>query len=111
LSGNRQKCALSDTLTLTGISAFDGQRPTPTQTRLLDQFRTGRWTACSVAPNLFSTQFGVEMSNAELSDHQLLDKAKTALRQKDGDRAKGLFTEYSKRSVARHQAKVANDPA
>jgi hypothetical protein len=51
------------------------------------------------------------MSNVELSDHQLLDKAKTALRQKDGDRAKGLFTEYSKRSVARDRAKVANDPA
>ena len=25
------------------------------------------------------------MSNAELSDHQLLDKAKAALRDKDGD--------------------------
>ena len=51
------------------------------------------------------------MSNAELSDHQLLDEAKTALRQKDGDRAKGLFTEHSKRSIARDKAKVANDSA
>jgi hypothetical protein len=51
------------------------------------------------------------MSNTELSDHQLLYKAKTALREKDGERANGLFSEYSKRSVARDKAKVANDPA
>lgn len=52
----------------------------------------------------------VEMSNAELSDHQLLDKAKAALSVKDGDLAKVLFAEFSDRSVARNKAKVANDP-
>jgi hypothetical protein len=51
------------------------------------------------------------MSNTELSGHQLLDKAKTALREKDEERVKGLFAEYSERSVARDKAKVANDPA
>ena len=51
------------------------------------------------------------MSNAELSDHQLLDKAKAALRDKDGDRAEVLFAEFSDRSVARNKARVANDLA
>lgn len=51
------------------------------------------------------------MSNTELSDHQLLDKVKTALREKDGERAKDLFAKYSGRSVARDKGKVANDPA
>lgn len=49
------------------------------------------------------------MSNTELSDYQLLDKAKAALREKNGDRAKILFAEFSERSVARNKAKVAND--
>jgi hypothetical protein len=51
------------------------------------------------------------MSNTELSDHQLLDKAKTAFREKDRDRAKILFAEFSDRSVVRNKAKVANDHA
>jgi hypothetical protein len=51
------------------------------------------------------------MSNTKLSDHQLLDKAKAALREKDGERAKLLFAEFSERSVASVKAKVANDPA
>ena len=50
------------------------------------------------------------MSNIELSDHQLLDEAKAALCDKDGQRAKALFAELSGRSVARSRAKVANDP-
>jgi len=59
----------------------------------------------------FQRHSEVEMSNAELSDHQLLDKAKTALRVKDRNRAKVLFAEFSDRSVARNKARVANDPA
>jgi hypothetical protein len=51
------------------------------------------------------------MSNVELSDHQLLDKAKAALREKDVEHAKLLFAEFFERSVARNEAKVANDPA
>ena len=51
------------------------------------------------------------MSNTEMSDHQLIDNAKAALREKDGKRAKVLFAELSERSVARNKAQVANDPA
>jgi len=50
------------------------------------------------------------MSNKELSDHQLLEIAKAALLEKDGERAKVLFAEFSERSVARDKTKVANDP-
>ncbi|MDB5678076.1 hypothetical protein [Sphingomonas bacterium] len=50
------------------------------------------------------------MSNTELSDHQLLDVAKAALREKDSERAKLLFAEFSERSVARDKARVAKDP-
>ena len=51
------------------------------------------------------------MSTTELSDHQLLANGKAALREKDGERAQALFAEFSKRSVARSKAKVANDPS
>jgi hypothetical protein len=51
------------------------------------------------------------MSNTELDDYQLLDQAKAAFRGKDMERAKPLLSEFSKRSVARVKAKVANDPA
>jgi DNA phosphorothioation-dependent restriction protein DptG len=50
------------------------------------------------------------MSNTELSNRQLLDIAKAALGEKDAERAKLLFAEFSKRSVARDKARVANDP-
>jgi hypothetical protein len=62
--------------------------------RLVVDPESGRWTAASVAFNLFSAPFGVEMSNTELSDHQLLDEAKTAIREKDGERAKVLFAGF-----------------
>jgi hypothetical protein len=61
--------------------------------------------------SVFQRHSEVEMSNTEMSDHQLLDKAKTAIHEKDGERAKVLFAEFSERSVARNKAKVANDPA
>lgn len=51
------------------------------------------------------------MSNTALSDHWLLNEAKAALREKDGERVKALFDKFSERSVARSKAKVANDPA
>ena len=50
------------------------------------------------------------MSNPELSDEQLLNEAKTAHREKDIERAKRLFAEFSERSLAKVKAKVANDP-
>jgi hypothetical protein len=53
----------------------------------------------------------VEMSNTALSDHRLINEAKAALREKDGERAKAFFDKFSERSVARSKAKVANDPA
>ena len=49
------------------------------------------------------------MSNAELSDRKLLHAALTAFREKDLERAKPLFAEYTERSVARLRAKAAND--
>jgi hypothetical protein len=62
-------------------------------------------------PIFFQRRSEVEMSNTELSDRRLLDIAKAALREKDGERAKALFAEFSERSVARDKAKVANDTA
>lgn len=55
------------------------------------------------------TVLEVEMSNRGLSDQRLLDEAKSALRQKDIDRAKPLLAEFSERSVASAKGKVAND--
>lgn len=49
------------------------------------------------------------MSNPELSDNQLLDEAKAAVRQKDNERAKPFLAEYRKRRMAVLKAKVAND--
>lgn len=50
------------------------------------------------------------MSDKESSDHQLLEIGKSALLEKDRERAKALFREFAERSVARDKAKVANDP-
>lgn len=50
-----------------------------------------------------------EMSNTDLSDLQLLNDAKAALRDKDKHRAAALWAEFCERSVARVKAKVAND--
>jgi hypothetical protein len=55
------------------------------------------------------TLLEVEMSNRGLSDQRLLEEAKSALRQKDIDRAKPLLAEFSERSVANAKGKVAND--
>lgn len=49
------------------------------------------------------------MSNTDLSDLQLLNDAKAALRDKDKHRAAALWAEFCERSVARVKAKVAND--
>ena len=51
------------------------------------------------------------MSNADLSDRQLLSEALTAFREKNIERAKPLFAEFSERRVAKVKAKVANDLA
>ena len=51
------------------------------------------------------------MSNADLSDRQLLRDAIAALRDKNMERAKLLFAEFSERRLARIKAKVANDLA
>ncbi|WP_169833096.1 hypothetical protein [Sphingomonas panacis] len=51
------------------------------------------------------------MSNTELTDDQLLEAAKAALRDKDRERAKPFLAEFSERSLARVKAKVANDLA
>jgi hypothetical protein len=51
------------------------------------------------------------MTSPELSDGQLLGKAKAALREKDTKRAGPLFAEFSERCVVRAKAKVANDTA
>ncbi|WEK02377.1 MAG: hypothetical protein P0Y59_12060 [Candidatus Sphingomonas phytovorans] len=51
------------------------------------------------------------MSNADLNDRQLLREAIAAFREKDIERARPLFAEFSERSVARVKARVANDPA
>lgn len=51
------------------------------------------------------------MSNAELSDRQLLAEAKAAIREKDFEHAKPFLAEFSNRSLARDKAKAANDPA
>ena len=50
------------------------------------------------------------MSNAELSDEQLLAEIKAAQLVKDDERAKSLATTLSDRSLAGAKAKVANDP-
>lgn len=65
----------------------------------------------ALRPICFKCHSEVEMSNPELSDYQLLDEARAALREKDIERAKPLFAEFSERSVAKVKAKVANDPA
>ncbi len=49
------------------------------------------------------------MSDAELSDSQLLEAARIAFREKDIERAKPLFAKFLERSSARIRAKVAND--
>ena len=50
------------------------------------------------------------MSNSESSDWQLLGEARVALREKDLERARPLFAEYSERRLARLMAKeIAND--
>jgi len=49
------------------------------------------------------------MSEADLSDRQLLLAVRAAVREKDLERAKPLFAEYAERIVARLKAKVAND--
>jgi hypothetical protein len=49
------------------------------------------------------------MSNAELSDRQLLRAALATFREKDIERAKPLFAEYLERSVISLKAKVASD--
>jgi hypothetical protein len=51
------------------------------------------------------------MSKTELSDFELLDKAKAALRVKDTKCAEPLFAKFSERREARVKAKVENDPA
>lgn len=51
------------------------------------------------------------MSNSELSDRQLLDQVRAAVREKNMERAKPLVAEFAARSVARVKAKVANDTA
>lgn len=51
------------------------------------------------------------MSNAELTDHQLLNEAKAAFRERGRECAKPFLAEYSRRSLARDKAKVANDIA
>jgi len=51
------------------------------------------------------------MSNARLSDRQLLAEAVAAFRKKDFKRAKPFLAEFSKRSLAKYKAKVANDTA
>ena len=51
------------------------------------------------------------MSYIELSDRQLLDQARAAVREKNMDRTKPLFAEFAERSVTRVKAKVANDTA
>ena len=51
------------------------------------------------------------MSNPGSGEYRLLDEAKAALREKDIERAKSLFAEFSERSTAKFKAKVANDPA
>ncbi|WP_168355935.1 hypothetical protein [Sphingomonas gei] len=50
------------------------------------------------------------MSNAELTDQQLLNEAQAAFREGGKERAKPFLVEFSRRSVARDKAKVANDP-
>ncbi len=50
------------------------------------------------------------MSDPESSDWQLLGEARAALREKDLERARPLFAEYSERRLARLMAKeIAND--
>jgi hypothetical protein len=51
------------------------------------------------------------MSNADLTDQQLLSQAGAALREKDKERAKPFLVEFSERSVVRDKARVANDTA
>lgn len=51
------------------------------------------------------------MSNTMLSDHQLFDEAKAALREKHRGRAKAIFTAFFERRAARNKAGAANDPA
>ena len=88
-------------------------------------YRVGKWISLrrqkrlnpdagqqrALSPICFQCLSEVEMSNPELSDYQLLGEAKAALREKDIERAKPLFAEFSERSVAKVKAKVANDPA
>ena len=49
------------------------------------------------------------MSDSDLSDHQLFEQARAAIRAKDTERAQDLLTEISERSVVRDKARVAND--
>jgi hypothetical protein len=51
-----------------------------------------------------------EMSNAKLTDQQLLNEAKAAFREGGKERAKPFLAEFSRRSVARDKARAANDP-
>jgi hypothetical protein len=50
------------------------------------------------------------MSNAELTDQQLLNEASAAFREGGKERAMPFLAEFSRRSVARDKAKAANDP-
>jgi len=69
-----------------------------------------RWTpACfSLSLSPYPCREG-EVSEADLSDRQLLLAVRAAVREKDLERAKPLFAEYAERSVVRLKAKVAND--
>ncbi|MEP9360067.1 hypothetical protein [Sphingomonas sp. KR3-1] len=51
------------------------------------------------------------MSNAELTDRQLLNEVRAAFRERARERAKPFLAEFSRRSLARDKAKVANDIA
>ncbi len=49
------------------------------------------------------------MINTGLSDDELLDKARLALRKKDSERAKSFFAQYAQRRLANARENVAND--
>ncbi|HEX7851193.1 MAG TPA: hypothetical protein VF485_15790 [Sphingomonas sp.] len=65
----------------------------------------------ALGPICFYRRTEVEMSNAELSDRQLLAEATAAFREKNFARAKHFLAELSKRTLAKSKAKVANDTA
>jgi hypothetical protein len=50
------------------------------------------------------------MSKAELTEQQLLNEAQAAFREGGKERAMPFLAEFSRRSLARDEAKAANDP-